>query len=55
MNINLPETHFHLDHLPPLDQKYSRNLALDNYGHSNYYGVYDDQTKDIAIKWVGDM
>lgn len=22
MNINLPETHFHLDHLPPLDQEY---------------------------------
>lgn len=39
----------------PLDKHYSRNLALDNYGHSNYYAVHDDQTKDITIKWVGDM
>lgn len=33
--------------------EYSTNLALDNYGHSNYYAVIIDGK--ITIKWVGDM
>ena len=33
--------------------EYSTNLALDNYGHSNYYAVIIDMK--ISIKWIGDM
>lgn len=39
----------------PLTNAYSRNLALDNYGHSNYYAVYLANTKTVEIKWVGNM
>lgn len=39
----------------PLSKTYSRNLALDNYGHSNYYAVHDDKTNEVEIKWIGDF
>jgi len=37
----------------PLSKEYSRNLALDNYGHSNYYAIHENDA--VTIKWVGDM
>jgi Calcineurin-like phosphoesterase len=33
----------------------SKNLALDNFGHCNYYAVYNHKVKTIDIKWIGDM
>jgi hypothetical protein len=42
-----------LEYGSPLSNEYSRNLALDNYGHSNYYAIHENNK--IAIKWIGDM
>lgn len=42
-----------LDFGSPLSNEYSRNLALDNYGHSNYYAIHENDK--VNIKWVGDL
>lgn len=42
-----------LEYGSPLSKAYSKNLALDNYGHSNYYAIHDNDF--VSIKWIGDM
>jgi hypothetical protein len=37
----------------PTSKEHSRNLALDNYGHSNYYAIHVNDV--VTIKWIGDI
>lgn len=45
---------FWKDFESPLSKTYNRNLALDNYGHSNYYAIHDEKSNEVTIKWIGD-
>lgn len=42
-----------LEYGVPDSDAFSRNLALDNHGHSNYYAIHEND--QISIKWIGDM